>query len=86
MNDFQGECSEVASIDDAADFHTVEAALTMMGFTEEETSAAWRIVAAILHLGNVSFVKDEKDLAAIAPDTEAKLVAEVSVTSEHYRL
>jgi len=73
----QGECSEVASIDDAADFHTVEAALAMMGFTEEETSAAWRIVAAILHLGNVSFVKDEKDLAAIAPDTEAKLVAEL---------
>ena len=41
-----------------------------MGFTPEEQSATWRVIAAILHLGNVELVSNK--------DGETSCVADMS--------
>lgn len=38
-----------------ADYKSTNAAFKTLGFSTEEISTIWRIIAAILHLGNVEF-------------------------------
>ena len=49
----QGKCCRVAKIDDKRDYQQVKQALKTVGFTTEEISVIWKIVAAILHLVNL---------------------------------
>lgn len=48
-------CVEVDGRDDAKDFVEVADALREMGFTAEQMNGLWRLLAGILHLGNVEF-------------------------------
>ncbi|CAF4609542.1 unnamed protein product [Rotaria sp. Silwood2] len=49
----QGNCCKVPKIDDKNDYQQVKQAFKIVGFTQDEISIIWKIVAAILHL--VSF-------------------------------
>ncbi|XP_042216717.1 unconventional myosin ID-like [Homarus americanus] len=51
----QGGTPRVDSIADKADYKTCQQAFKTLGFTPEQTDAIWRVVGAILHLGNVEF-------------------------------
>nr|CAD7410711.1 unnamed protein product [Timema cristinae] len=51
----QGNSSKVEAISDRSDYKATAAAFKTLGFTAEETETLWRVVAAILHLGNVEF-------------------------------
>jgi len=42
-------CMQLASIDDKADFKTVNEAIKQIGFTQK-ANTFWKIVAAVLHL------------------------------------
>ncbi|XP_018019486.1 unconventional myosin IC [Hyalella azteca] len=65
----QGSCSRVDSIDDKKDCDAVMAALRVIDFSEEEIDCIFRIVAAILHLGNVSFrAKDDGSAVPVSSD------------------
>ena len=46
----QGNCCQVAKIDDKRDYLQVKQAFKIVGFTEDELSMIWKTVAAILHL------------------------------------
>ncbi|EFA77144.1 myosin IE [Heterostelium album PN500] len=73
-------CVDVATIDDVADFKAVVRAMETLGLKENEQSSIWRILGAILHIGNITFeelpeqkvgqvsvgIKDPKALAAAA--------------------
>ncbi|XP_070174638.1 unconventional myosin-Ia-like [Littorina saxatilis] len=48
-------CTDVETINDAADFAAVQNGLKIIGFRGEEITALWQLVAAILKLGNVQF-------------------------------
>ncbi|XP_076054733.1 unconventional myosin 61F isoform X2 [Oratosquilla oratoria] len=61
----QGKCCTVDSINDAKDYTVVEKALRTIDFTSEEEEAIWSIVSAILHLGNVSFTKNDQGHAQV---------------------
>lgn len=50
----QGNSPEIESVDDLECFDETTTALTMLGFTSKQQDDALRILAAILHLGNVS--------------------------------
>jgi myosin heavy subunit len=50
------ECGKVDTIDDAADFKLVQKSFTSFGFAEKDRGSLWRILAGILHLGNVNVV------------------------------
>jgi len=45
--------------------HTKQRAMDTMGFTAEEKSEIFRILAAILYLGNIQFADDDKEQAYI---------------------
>ncbi|CAF1126177.1 unnamed protein product [Rotaria sp. Silwood1] len=51
----QGNCCKVPKIDDKHDYQQVKQAFKIVGFTQDEISIIWKIVAAILHLGNLKF-------------------------------
>ncbi|UJR31157.1 hypothetical protein I4U23_018664 [Adineta vaga] len=51
----QGNCCRVAKIDDKRDYQQLKQAFKVVGFTPDEISTVWKIVAAILHLGNLKF-------------------------------
>ncbi|OTF82626.1 unconventional myosin-XV-like protein, partial [Euroglyphus maynei] len=51
----QGNCIEIDGKDDAEDFRFLIGAMQVLGFTNEEQDIIFRILASILHLGNVYF-------------------------------
>ncbi|KAF8958407.1 myosin II heavy chain [Flammula alnicola] len=59
---------EVDGIDDREDWNTLKAALDVVGFDPSEQFDLFRIVAAILHIGNI-IVSSTRSDDAIMPDT-----------------
>lgn len=53
-----GNC-EISGKSDADDFRRLLAAMEVLGFSAEDQDSIFRILASILHLGNVYFEKDE---------------------------
>lgn len=46
-------------MDDAEEFHGLASALSTLGVTGEEQKGLWRLLSALLHLGNIRFLDDE---------------------------
>ncbi|XP_078430884.1 myosin-12-like [Wolffia australiana] len=53
----QTNCYEVANVDDSREYLLTRNAMDVLGIHPEEQDAIFRVVAAILHLGNIDFVK-----------------------------
>ncbi|XP_068790097.1 unconventional myosin-Ig [Struthio camelus] len=66
--------------DDAASYKAVEDAMAVIGFTPEEISSVYKILAAILHLGNVTFVA-EGETAAVADEGLLAVLAKLTSTA-----
>lgn len=71
----QGQASKVDTINDRNDYREVTNSLKTLQFTEEEIDTLWRIVGAILHLGNVSFEVTDEDKIVIKDTKVAEQVA-----------
>eukprot|EP01137_Pigoraptor_chileana_P023527 Opistho-2@89950 len=52
------KCNTVDSINDSEDFKEVTKAMKSLGWSDLETQSVWRVLAAVLLVGNVDFVKD----------------------------
>lgn len=50
-------------MDDAEEFHGLASALSTLGVTADEQEGLWRLLAALLHLGNIRF-SDNDDYGA----------------------
>ena len=74
---FQGKSCYVDSINDAGDFEAVQRALDILNFSDEEKGAIWGIIAAILHLGNVSFKANDDGLAKVVDETHVNYCSKV---------
>ncbi|WZY81645.1 hypothetical protein YC2023_028029 [Brassica napus] len=55
----QTNCYEVSNVDDAREYLETRNAMDIVGIGQESQDAIFRVVAAILHLGNVNFIKGE---------------------------
>ncbi|CAI9103295.1 OLC1v1001751C1 [Oldenlandia corymbosa var. corymbosa] len=53
----QTNCYEVANVDDAREYLETRKAMDVVGINQDEQDAIFRVVAAILHLGNIDFIK-----------------------------
>ncbi|PSS10051.1 Myosin-12 like, partial [Actinidia chinensis var. chinensis] len=53
----QTNCYEVANVDDAREYLETRNAMDVVGISQDEQDAIFRVVAAILHLGNIDFIK-----------------------------
>nr|XP_023024555.1 myosin-IA isoform X1 [Leptinotarsa decemlineata] len=58
----QGNASKVDTLNDRNDYRDVTSSLDTLQFRKEDHDTLWRVVAAILHLGNIEFVNDEEKL------------------------
>ncbi|XXG73765.1 hypothetical protein AAC387_Pa07g2616 [Persea americana] len=56
----QTNCYEVANVNDAREYLETRNAMDVVGINQEEQDAIFRVVAAILHLGNIDFVKGKE--------------------------
>ncbi|KAK2191130.1 hypothetical protein NP493_59g02001 [Ridgeia piscesae] len=52
---------KVATIDDKSDFRTVNNAMKAVGFSNDDIESIWKMVAAVLHLGNLDFVEEGEE-------------------------
>uniref|UniRef100_A0A8C8MI89 Myosin motor domain-containing protein n=1 Tax=Oncorhynchus tshawytscha TaxID=74940 RepID=A0A8C8MI89_ONCTS len=65
----QGECANVASINDKNDWKTVRNALSVIEFDERDIQHLLGVIASVLHLGNVQFEPDSKGYATLNNST-----------------
>ncbi|UYV60906.1 MYO1D [Cordylochernes scorpioides] len=65
----QGEAPRVDGINDKADFKTVCSAMKILSFPPEVVSSLWKILAGILHLGNVKFSSGGTDGIVVDPQS-----------------
>ncbi|KAL3001335.1 hypothetical protein AAZX31_09G260500 [Glycine max] len=57
----QSNCIELDGLDDSKEYLATKRAMEVVGINSDEQDAIFRIVAAVLHLGNIEFVKGEED-------------------------
>jgi len=66
----QGGCMQLKAINDKMDYKLNCESMKSVGFTEDERSAIWKTVSAILHLGNLEFVDDDQEQASVVNSDE----------------
>ncbi|KAI2804564.1 Myosin and Kinesin Tail domain protein [Blomia tropicalis] len=75
----QGNCCQIDGKDDAEDFRFLIGAMQVLGFTMEEQDIIFRILASILHLGNVYFHRKQyrhgQEGVEIGSDAEIRWVS-----------
>ena len=74
------KCFELEGVDNAEEFARTRRAMDIVGISEEHQAQVWRMVAAVLHLGNISFDGDDEavvngDASEAALQSVAKLLS-----------
>ncbi|KMT03781.1 hypothetical protein BVRB_8g189280 isoform A [Beta vulgaris subsp. vulgaris] len=68
----QSNCYEVDVIDDAKEYLTTRRAMDVVGIESHEQDAIFRVVAAILHLGNIEFSKGSEPDSSEPKDEKSR--------------
>lgn len=71
----RSKCFDVQGIDDASDFNDTLEAMRVIGLAQNEQDNIFRILAAILWLGNVQFTEDDQSHATITDQSTVDFVA-----------
>lgn len=69
------KCVDADGIDDAREFKETLAAMNIIGLSTAEQDNIFRMLAAILWIGNISFVEDEQGNAAVRDESVTNFVA-----------
>ncbi|RWW20373.1 hypothetical protein BHE74_00024217 [Ensete ventricosum] len=65
----QSNCYELDGVDDSKEYLETKKAMDIIGISTDEQEAIFRVVAAILHLGNIEFT-DGKEIDSSQPKNE----------------
>nr|XP_016446320.1 PREDICTED: myosin-17-like [Nicotiana tabacum] len=68
----QSKCYALDGVNDADEYLATRRAMDIVGISEEEQDAIFRVVAAILHLGNVEFAKGEEIDSSVIKDEQSR--------------
>lgn len=71
-------CTTIEGVDDSADFHEMLTAMQQLGFSLAEIETVFRLVAGILHLGNIVFRRTGDRSCAVDPVTTGGTVRCIS--------
>jgi myosin I len=71
----KSRCQDVEGIDDHADFRETVNAMTIIGMTQAEQDNLFRMLAAILWIGNIQFAEDDEGNAKIIDSSVVDFVA-----------
>jgi myosin-5 len=68
----QSKCYKLDGVDDTEEYLATRRAMDIVGISEEEQDAIFRVVAAILHLGNVNFAKGKEIDSSVLKDEKSR--------------
>ncbi|KAG2259549.1 hypothetical protein Bca52824_078843 [Brassica carinata] len=68
----QSSCYELDGVDDASEYLETRRAMDVVGISNEEQEAIFRVVAAILHLGNIDFGLGEEIDSSVIKDEQSR--------------
>ncbi|GAV72973.1 Myosin_head domain-containing protein/IQ domain-containing protein/DIL domain-containing protein/Myosin_N domain-containing protein [Cephalotus follicularis] len=68
----QSSCYVLDGVDDAQEYLATRRAMDVVGISEEEQEAIFRVVAAILHLGNIEFAKGEEIDSSVIKNEQSR--------------
>nr|KAJ0189306.1 hypothetical protein LSAT_V11C800425940 [Lactuca sativa] len=68
----QSNCFQLVGISDAHEYLATRRAMDVVGITDKDQEAIFRLVAAILHLGNVQFIKGKEVDSSLLKDDKSK--------------
>lgn len=68
-------CTSVDTVDDLKDYQATLKAMQVIGLSQEEQDQIFRLLAAILWIGNITFVEDEEGNAKIRDTSVTDFVA-----------
>ena len=71
----RSKCFDVAGVNDAAEFNGTLEAMRIIGMSQEEQDDVFRMLAAILWIGNIQFGEDENGNAAIMDESVVTYIA-----------
>ncbi|KAJ8558195.1 hypothetical protein K7X08_004961 [Anisodus acutangulus] len=67
----QTNCYELDGVDDSKEYLATRKAMDVVGISSEEQDAIFRVVAAILHLGNIEFAKGKEIDSSVPKDEKS---------------
>ncbi|CAA7395580.1 unnamed protein product [Spirodela intermedia] len=67
----QSNCYELVGVNDAHEYLSTRRAMDIVGISAQEQDAIFRVVAAILHLGNIDFTKGKEIDSSIPKDEKS---------------
>lgn len=76
----QSDYYDLDGVNDAHEYLATRRAMDIVGISEEEQEAIFRVVAAVLHLGNVEFAKGQEIDSSVLKDEKSRL--HLNVTAE----
>ncbi|KAI4387355.1 hypothetical protein MLD38_005194 [Melastoma candidum] len=68
----QSNCYELEGVNDGQEYLATRRAMDIVGINEEEQEAIFRVVAAILHLGNIEFSKGREIDSSMIKDEKSR--------------
>ncbi|KAL2469602.1 Myosin-10 [Abeliophyllum distichum] len=68
----QTNCYELDGVDDSKEYLSTRRAMEVVGISSDEQDAIFRVVAAILHLGNIEFAKESETDASQPKDDQSR--------------
>ncbi|KAI4300104.1 hypothetical protein L6164_033518 [Bauhinia variegata] len=68
----QSNCYELEGVDDSKEYIATRRAMDIVGISSEEQDAIFRVVAAILHLGNIEFTKGKEIDSSVPKDEKSR--------------
>ncbi|GER37137.1 myosin XI [Striga asiatica] len=69
----QSKCYKLEGVSDTEEYLATRRAMDIVGISEEEQDAIFRVVASILHLGNIEFSKGKEIDSSVIKDEKSRL-------------
>ncbi|KAL2600798.1 hypothetical protein GLYMA_10G164200v4 [Glycine max] len=68
----QSKCYELADVSDAREYLATRRAMDIVGISQKDQEAIFRVVASILHIGNIEFTKGKDIDSSVPKDDKSK--------------
>ncbi|KAL9682422.1 hypothetical protein QQ045_014220 [Rhodiola kirilowii] len=68
----QSKCFDLVGVSDAKEYLATRRAMDIVGISEKEQEAIFRVVASILHIGNIDFTKGKEVDSSVPKDDKSK--------------
>ncbi|GMH04098.1 hypothetical protein Nepgr_005937 [Nepenthes gracilis] len=67
----QSKCYKLDGVDDGQEYIATRRAMDVVGISEEDQEAIFRVVAVVLHLGNIEFAKVQEVYSSVIKDEKS---------------